>query len=406
MSAIWLAVTALALLAAVYVVVRARWPRPSRTEVSPTMRETLALQRRELEAEASAQGLDDAEVQALEEELALDALDQLPTEGSDAPASEELSSRDAPPLVPSIIAAAAAVALAVALYALWGEPHARTLADAARLMDAARAGDEAASDRLRAALEARTSRLPSDRDGWFLLGHVRMSAGDFTGAASAFATLHGIAGVNPQVDLAWAQANYLADGGSISAATRTIVDRLLADDPNRPELLEMLAMDALRQGDFVAGARHLARALGQPMPDSRRRILAEMLALARTRLDPERPLVEVTIDAAWEATEQAPWLMVFARPPKGGMPVAALRLPAQHTQTVVLDDATTMTDGASLDGAGPLRVVARLSQTGEATAADVEAAVEELVDPAAQPHIRLRLDGANGQPNSAATAIE
>ena len=406
MSAIWLAVTAFALLAAVYVVVRAHWPRPSRTALrdSPTMRQALALQRRELEAEASAQGLDDAEVRALEEELALDALDQLPAEGSDALASDGLPRPDTPPLLHSIIAAVAAVALAVALYALWGEPYARTLADAAQLMDAARAGDEAASDRLRSALEARTNRQPSDRDGWFLLGHVRMNAGDFTGAASAFATLHGIAGVNPQVDLAWAQANYLADGGSISAATRAIVDRLLADDPNRPELLEMLAMDALRQSDFLVGARHLARALGQPMPDSRRRILAEMLALARTRLDPARPLVEVTIDAAWEATEQAPWLMVFARPPQGGMPVAALRVHAQRTQTLVLDAATTMTDGASLDNAGPLRVVARLSQSGEANAADVEAVAEELVDPSAQPHIRLRLG--EGSPALATPAVE
>lgn len=406
MSAIWLAVTALALLVAAYVVARAHWPRRPRTKErdSPTMRQALALQRRELAAEATAQGLDESEVQALEEELALDALDRLPAEGNDAAAGDGLPGSDAPPLLPSIIAAAAAVALAVALYALWGEPHARTLADAARLMDAARAGDEAALDRLRTALEARTSRQPSDRDGWFLLGHMRMSAGDFTGAASAFATLHRIAGANPQVDLAWAQANYLADGGSISTATRAILDRLFADEPNRPELLEMLAMDALRQGDFLAGARHLARALGQPMPDSRRRILAETLALARGRLDLGRPLVEVTIDAAWEATEQAPWLMVFARPPEGGMPVAALRVPAQRTQTLVLDAATTMTDGASFDNAGPLRVVARLSQSGEANAADVEAVAEELADPSAQPRVRLRLGG--GSAALATPAVE
>ena len=393
MTGIWLGVAALALLAAAYVVARAHWPRrsPPAFQDAPST-QSLARRRRELEAEALAQGLSDAEVQALEEDLALDVLDQLPPEESEPMPSDDVG--HAAPLLPSIVAAAAAVALAVSLYALWGEPHAPTLADAAQLMEAARAGDDAALARLRAALEARTSRQPSDRDGWFLLGHVRMNDGDFTGAASAFATLHGIAGANPQVDLAWAQASYLADGGSMSAATRAIVDRLRTDEPNRPELLELLAMDALRQGDFLAGARHLVRALGQPMPASRRRVLAETLALARGRLDPERPLVEVTIDAAWEATEPAPWLMVFARQAEGAMPVAALRLPAEHAQTVVLDDATTMADGASLAGAGPLRVVARLSQTGEATAADVEAVAEELADPAAQPRIRLRLANA------------
>ena len=86
------------------------------------------------------------------------------------------------------------------------------------------------------------------------------------------------------------------------------------------------------------------------------------------------------------------------------MPVAALRLPAQHTQTLVLDAAATMIDGASLDNAGPLRVVARLSQSGEANAADVEAVAEELVDPSAQPHIRLRLG--EGIPALATPAVE
>ena len=393
MTGIWLGVAALALLAAAYVVARAHWPRhsPPAFPDAPNT-QSLARRRRELEAEALAQGLSDVEVQALEEDLALEVLDQLPPGESEPMPSDDVG--HAAPLLPSIVAAAAAVALALALYALWGEPHAPTLANAAQFMEAARAGDDAALQQLRTALEARTKRQLSDRDGWFLLGHVRMNDGDFTGAASAFATLHGIAGANPQVDLAWAQASYLADGGSMSAATRAIVDRLRANEPNRPELLELLAMDALRQGEFLAGARHLVRALGQPLPASRRRVLAETLALARGRLDPERPFVEVTIDAAWEATEPAPWLMVFARPPEGAMPVAALRLPAEHTQTVVLDDATTMADGASLAGAGPLRVVARLSQTGEATAADVEAVAEELADPAAQPRIRLRLANA------------
>ena len=395
MTGIWLGVAALALLAAAYVVARAHWPRrsPPAFQDAPNA-QSLAQRRRELEAEALAQGLGDAEVQALEEDLALDALDQLPPEESEATEGDGVPTGNAP-LLPSIVAAAAAVALAVSLYALWGEPHAPTLANAAQLMEAARAGDDAALVRLRAALEARAKRQPSDRDGWFLLGHVRMNDGDFTGAASAFATLHGIAGANPQVDLAWAQASYLADGGSMSDATRAIVDRLRASEPNRPELLALLAMDALRQGDFLAGARHLVRALGQPLPASRRRVLADTLDLARGRLEPERPRVEVTIDAAWEATEPAPWLMVFARRPEGAMPVAALRLPAEHTQTVVLDDATTMADGASLAGAGPLRVVARLSQTGEATAADVEVAAEALADPAAQPRVHLRLGGEN-----------
>ena len=131
----------------------------------------------------------------------------------------------------------------------------------------------------------------------------------------------------------------------MSAATREVVDRALAANPNHPDLFELLAMDALRGRQFLTGARYLVRALGQPMADSRRRVLAETLALARARLDPQRPFIEATINIEGEPM---PWLMVFARPADGGMPLAALRLPARKTQTVVLDAATSMDEAKSL----------------------------------------------------------
>ena len=396
MSAIWLGVAALAVLAVACVFLRVIVARSRDLGAAPSdqpdARAAFAQRRRELEAEALAQGLDR---DALAEEMALDALDHAP---ADALGRNRSSSRDAPPRLPLLAGGLAVAALSVGLYALWGEPHAQTLADAERLMTLASEGDDAALARLLDALESRARRKPSDRDSWFLLGHARMRSGDFADAASAFAALHDLAGANPQVDLAWAQARYLADGGMISAATQAIVDRVLASNPNHPELLELLAMASLRQGDFTSGARRLVQALGQPLPAPRRRLLTETLALARARLDPRRPLVEVVVEASWDAPHP-PWLMVFARPPSGGMPVAALRTLAAASQTVILDDATTMLDGKALAESGPLRVVARLSESGEAAAADAEVASLELADPVAQPRIQLRVGGERVRPN-------
>ena len=394
MIATWLGVASLALLASAYVVLRARRKRTGADAGGAPA--ALVRQRQELEAEALAQGLDRDDAQALGEELALDALDQPPA----VPPSEESPPAVATvPLLPLLLGALVAAGASVGLYALWGEPHADALAGVERLMTLASEGDDAAQEQLLDALASRTQRKPNDRDSWFLLGHSRMRDGDFEGAAAAFERLHGLAGGNPQVDLAWLQARYLADGGRISEAARPIAERALASNANQPELLELLAMDALRQSDFASGARHLVRALGQPMPMQRRRLLTETLALARTRLDPQRPLIEVAVEASWEGP-QAPWLMLFARPASGGMPLAATRVLAEPSQTVILDDATTMVEGGSLRESGLLRVVARLSESGEASAADAQAASEELVDPAEQPRIRLRL----GEPATTANA--
>ena len=123
------------------------------------------------------------------------------------------------------------------------------------------------------------------------------------------------------------------------------------------------------------------------MAAGRRDVLAQTLALARARLDPQRPAIEATIHAEGLS---APWLMVFARPVGGGMPLAAVRLPAQATQTVVLDDAASMNDALPLSSAALVEVVARLSETGTATAAEAEA-VSEPVDAAQRPSVVLTL---------------
>ena len=385
---VWLGTAAVVSSAVAYVVVGAR-RRPRAPSEQPA---TFAQRRRELDAEARLQGLDAEAVAALEEELALDALDEAAAHGD----RDQTRSIAKPPL-PHLAACAFAVgALAVGLYALWGEPHAPVLKQASQLTRLGAQSDPAALERLERALVNRARRLPKDADSWFYLAHLHMRVRDYAAAAGAFATLREITGANEQIDVLWAQASYLADGGTMSATTQEIVERVLAANPNHPELLELLAMDALRQREFLAGARYLTRALGQPLTDSRRRILAETLALARARLDPERPLVEATINVEGQLK---PWLMVFVRPLGGGMPLAALRLQARRTQTVVLDDAASMTDALALSSGsgGMVELVARLSDTGHATAAGPEA-VSSPVDPAAQPHVELTLVSATREP--------
>ena len=373
----WLGTVAFSAVAVAALVWGAR-RRPPPPE-SPTPEAVFAAERQDLLADATAQALPQETVAALEEELALDVADVSST--PPAAASERTT---APTPAALFGGALALAALALALYGLWGEPQARLLADSAQLMAGEMPPERLAE--LVAALAARTWREPEDGDAWFHLGHARLRQRDFDGAAAAFASLHSLVGAQLQVDVAWAQASYLAAGGTVGPDTQAIVDRVFAEHPEHPEMLELLAMAALRQNDFADGAWFLARALRQPLTVGRRALLTETLALARRRLDPQRPLIEVTVTAAADA---APWLMVFARPAGGGMPLAVVRQPAQPTQTVILDAANRMAaDGFTT--ADRVEVVARLSRTGTATDVLAEA-VSEPVSPPEQPRVTLAL---------------
>ena len=217
----WLGAVAVALLAVAYVVVGAR-RRARHTATSAEVDATFAQRRHELEAEARGQGLDAATVEALEEELALDTLDEAARGGT-----EHSARTDRPPLLHLLAGGLAVAALAVGLYALWGEPYAPVLAQASQLMQAdgdggGVGGKAAALGRLQEALVDRTRRRPNDADSWFFLAHLHMVASDYAAAASAFATLREIAGPSEQIDIAWAQASYLADGaGDVGGNTRS-----------------------------------------------------------------------------------------------------------------------------------------------------------------------------------------
>ena len=388
---VWLGALGLAALGVAYVVLGAR-RRGTGDPRRRTAQAAFVERAREIRAEGLAQGLPAEQVAALEQELALDLL----AGDNAAPAA----AKTRPPALPPRALLAAAVAggaLALGLYAWWGDPHApRIVSVLAKLADE----DVRQLAALAPVLRARAHRRPNDANTWLHLAGVYMRLADYEGAAAAFAHAHELVGPDAHVDIAWAQARLLADRGAVSPATREIAARVLARSPDHPQMRELLAMGDLRAGDFASAAQHVASLLRQDLPAERRRLLGNMLALARQRQGAERAYVEVAVTVAGApaaADAAAPWLLVFARPVGGGPPVAVARQPARGQQTVVLDDANAMLEDAALSQSGMVEVVARLSRSGNAGDFDVEA-VSEAVAPATRPRLELTLRGDAARP--------
>ena len=367
---VYLAVAALGVLAVVGVVTVAR--RAGRVREADTASALFADRRRELAREADAQDLDANERTALEEELALDHLDESSQSGS--------SSGTAPAgrvsLLPLLVGSVATLVAAIGLYAVWGEPDAPVLSRATEIMG----GDDRSEMRnLEGALEDRLAREGDDLNTWFLLGHLRMQLENYEGAADAFAGLHDVAGPIVEVDVAWAQARYRADGTEMSPATRTIVDRVLAVQPDHPTMLELLAVDALHRGDYTEAVAHLTHVLRQPMPAPRRRELAEILVLARSRLPDDTETVDVAAPTGISVSVSlgtfpnldpgAP-VFVIARDADAPRPPLAVRrltvsdLPARFELT----DADAMMPGRSLSDLDSVELLARVSLGGSPSA--------------------------------------
>ena len=365
----WVASAALGLLAVVGLLALAR--RPGRGHEPETSRELFAARRRELVDETGVAGLGEEDAAALATELALDHLDD--TEQGDSAANAQPPERA--PLVPLLVGAALALVGALVLYGLWGEPQAPLLAEAEAIM---RDSDPVAMKRLERALESRLARQPEDVNARFVLGHLNMQLEDYPGAVDAFAELHARAGPINEVDLAWAQAGYRADGGRITPATREVIDRVLAARPDHPSVLELLAMDAIHRRDLAAAAGFLDRALRQPMPAAHRALLAATLAVVRQRVprdeetefsEPKAALsVSVSLDESFEADALVP-VFVIARDPDAPRPPLAVRrltvgdLPAE----IQLTDADTMLGGA-LSTLDTVELLARASLSGSPSA--------------------------------------
>jgi cytochrome c-type biogenesis protein CcmH len=242
-------------------------------------------------------------------------------------------------------------------------------------------------------LQARLAKNPDDAQGWFLLARGHLSQGNYTAAVDAFKRVIEISGETAPVLVRYADALAMASGGSLQGRPMELIQRALELEPRHPQALWLAGIAAADGGDDKQALVYWEWARDALTSESDRAELDQQIAEVRARLgqapapaatsettiEPTTPAaasgsgvrLRVRLDptiAAQARPEQT--VFIFARAPQGPpMPLAAVRRTvAELPLTVTLDDRQAMTPALRISGFQAVRLVARVSSSGQPTA--------------------------------------
>lgn len=342
------------------------FPRRSGPKHAPSAAALYVNRVSELDAELARGDLTQAEHADLKDELGASVLPDI--EREKLVAEQAVSPAGGAPKALIVLIALALPVGGALTYMTTGEPDAHWLAESASVLKLDPGTDRSTIREFEEALARRTLNVPDDHESWYLLAHARLKLDEFARSAAAFAAVNALTGPDARVDIYWLQTRFLAADGAIDETSQTIAERLLAQSPNDPVVLEVLALAAFRDNEYATSVRYLQRALAGDLLPSRRAALNAGLLEARSKMGDVAPRIDVDVSLA--ATPPAgSSLFVLARRPGERMPLAVVRVPAESgTTSVRLDDAAVMNPAAPLSSAGAVEVVVRVSRSGMAAA--------------------------------------
>lgn len=275
---------------------------------------------------------------------------------------------------------------ALGVYALLGTPDALD----PRNVEAPKTLDEAIAQ-----LERRLADEPASVEGWVLLGRSRMARQQWPEARDAFAKAHALLPDEPDLMVEYADAMMrAAPDGRFPPDAVAMLEKVVAGQPTHQRGLFYLGAQRLQAEKPAEAAELWGRLL--PLLDARTAgALRPQLAMAREQagLPPLEdapaeaggPTIEVTVELAPALAAQLAdndTLFVFARTPDGaGLPVAVKRLPARDFPiTLGLSDADGLMPAQKLSMQAQVRLMARISKSGDAAAAagDLEAEAQVI----------------------------
>ena len=254
--------------------------------------------------------------------------------------------------------------------------------DPARHTETAAGGD---LQQMVAQLQARLANQPDDIEGWKLLGRSATVMGDYGLARDAFEHANEqTQGQDPEALVGFAESLVLNDEREIEGRAAAMFEKALAMDPDNARALWYGGIVAYRRGDLPLAQQRWVELQNHDLPPDLRQVVAERLAeidkaqgrtpaiAAAASAAPATGSIELNIDVAPPLAGKVPQgatLFVIARRGEGGPPLAVVRRAAgAWPQRISMTDANAMLPGVSLASGGALKVIARVSSSGQPVA--------------------------------------
>ncbi|MDT4292127.1 c-type cytochrome biogenesis protein CcmI [Methylomonas sp. MO1] len=302
-------------------------------------------------------------------ELQLTLLDDL--EGPVAVAANSKTGRWVVPII-----ALGVPLISLFFYGMLGEPQA--LAKAELVASNQKAADNVAN--MVAKLIERLKQQPDDLEGWMMLGRSYVYMQQYQNAADVFAELNKRKPNDPAVMLHYADALAMARNGQMGGEPAELVFQALKFVPEDHTALWLAGMAKAEAGDFAQAISYWKKLSGLlPADNESQQQLQKMIQMAEA--EQQKPQgaassagsvdiqVKVVMDDALKTkVEPQHTVFIYAQAISGPkMPLAIIRkqvsdLPA----SVVLNDSVAMQPQTHLADFKQLRIVARISKTGNA----------------------------------------
>jgi cytochrome c-type biogenesis protein CcmH len=230
-------------------------------------------------------------------------------------------------------------------------------------------------------LAARLEREP-DVEGYILLGRSYISLQRFADASDAWHKAWELTeGKDPEVSLGYAEALILSDQRTLKTGAADLLDYVLVERPNDSRALWYGGLSASARGLNDLAVARFIQLLNADLPENMRMVVQQQLAQLGAEAPDQiaEPMVEegdgmsvavaMDIDPAI-AGQVSPdgMLFVFARDAAApGPPIAVKRVRVgSFPRTITLSNADAMVAGRKLEDAQQLKIVARISPSGNA----------------------------------------
>jgi cytochrome c-type biogenesis protein CcmH len=294
--------------------------------------------------------------------------------------------------LPGIVASVLIVPLAIGLYVYvsnWDAEVAERVSQ-----------ENAVLDQLAEQLE----RSPNDIRGWTLLAASYMQVGRYDEGRAAYQRVWSLTRQpDDELKIAYAESQILTDRATLTGEAGRLIEEVLQSRPNDAKALWYGGHVALELGRDDEVRARWSRLLTMNIPEEVARVVQMQLAeldAAGQGSQPSAPVgpeikLSVTLGEGRSLTSLAPnaQLFIMALAPEGGPPLAVIRRPPSAVPgEFSLSDANSMIQGRSLAAYPEVKVVARLSNSGQPGAQPGDWFAEAVVRPSDAPTVALVID--------------